>query len=92
MTVGLFSLGQCVITSGAQSALESIHVVPGGLLERHQSGDWTGMTRHDQTANREAVKEGSRVFSAYNLASNVRVYVITEWDRSCTTILLPSEY
>lgn len=92
VTVGLFPLGQCVITPGAQFALESIRIVPVGLLQRHQSGDWSEMDKHDQAENRAAIKHGSRVFSAYNLANDIRVYVITEADRSSTTILLPEEY
>lgn len=61
-------------------------------MARHQSGDWQDRSAHDRAANREAVKNGSRVFSAYALAGTARVYVITEADRSSTTILLPSEY
>ena len=92
MSTLLFPLGRCCITPGAQRKLESINAVPQELLRRHQSGDWDGMDRSDQAANRRAVKDGSRVFSAYQLADAVRVYVITEADRSSTTILLPSEY
>lgn len=87
----LFSLGKCVATAGALRALELLNVQPGTLLRRHQSGDWQGMSRSDQAANREAIKHGARVFSAYKLDA-IRVYVITEADRSSTTILLPSEY
>lgn len=50
------------------------------------------MSKNDQAANREAIKHGSRVFSAYALTATNRVYVITEADRSSTTILLPDEY
>lgn len=92
MTVGLFPLGRCVITPEAQTALESIDVVPFAVLGRHLSGDWSEMDRHDRRANRAAINKGARVFSAYNLANNIRVYVITEADRSSTTILLPNEY
>jgi hypothetical protein len=92
VTVELFPLGQCVITRGALPAIESINVDPAVLLQRHQSGDWLEMCQHDQAENRKAIKNGSRVFSAYNLANSIRVYVITEADRSSTTILLPEEY
>lgn len=92
MSTLLFPLGQCCITPGAQRKLEAINAVPQELLRRHQSGDWNGMDRSDRAANRRAVSDGSRVFSAYQLTDAVRVYVITEADRSSTTILLPSEY
>lgn len=93
MNTLLFPLGQCCITPGAQRKLESINVAPVALLRRHQSGDWQEMDRSDQAANREAIKNGSRVFSAYKLTdARLRVWVITEADRSSTTILLPEEY
>ena len=55
------------------------------------SGDWTEMDKDDQQSNREAVIEGSRIFSAYTI-QGTKFWVITEADRSSTTILLPSEY
>jgi hypothetical protein len=55
------------------------------------SGDWTEMDNEDQQANREAIVEGDRVFSAYTI-QGIKFWVITEADRSATTILLPSEY
>lgn len=92
MSTVLFSLGQCVITPGAQEELASLHVEPAILLRRHQSGDWGNLSEHDQEANREAIIKGLRVFSSYELTPTVRVWVITEADRSATTILLPEDY
>jgi len=89
----LFPLGQCVITPGAQATLDEIGMPPFALLQRHQSGDWGDIDRYDHATNRAAVAQGFRVFSAYEIAGEaVRVWVITEADRSCTTILLPEEY
>ncbi len=86
-------LGQCVMTPGAKNTLESIGIEPFALLRRHQSGDWQDMSRDDQAANRDAIEHGGRVFTAYKLTdAQIRVWVITEADRSSTTILLPSEY
>jgi hypothetical protein len=55
------------------------------------SGDWSEMATEDQQSNRDAITEGSRIFSAYTI-EGVKFWVITEADRSSTTILLPSEY
>ena len=61
------------------------------LLARHALLDPGDLPREDIAANRRAVKHGLRIFSAYTV-NGVRFWVITEWDRSCTTVLLPSEY
>jgi hypothetical protein len=55
------------------------------------SGDWAEMDADDQQANQDAITHGDRVFSAYNI-DKTKFWVITEADRSATTILLPSEY
>lgn len=62
------------------------------LLGRHQSGDWGDLSAEDIKENEFSVKEGFRLLSAYKLETGVKVWVITEADRSVTTILLPSEY
>jgi len=88
----LFSLGQVVSTPGALETLEALGVAPITLLHRHISGDWSDMDTEDQRANRRAIKEGSRVFSSYLIADDTKIWIITEADRSSTTILLPDEY
>ncbi|MCO6451387.1 MAG: hypothetical protein J5I90_11430 [Caldilineales bacterium] len=90
--MALFSLGQIVSTPGALDALEDARVHPLQLLLRHQSGDWGTLDDEDWQANDEAVSSGLRILSAYVLPTNVKVWVITEHDRSVTTLLLPSEY
>ena len=88
----LFSLGKLLSTPGALDALEQAQVHPFELLRRHWSGDWGDLCDEDKHLNDEAVKGGSRIFSAYILPTNTKVWLITEWDRSATTLLLPSEY
>lgn len=87
-----FSGGQLVATPGALSTLADHGVSPMTLLTRHFSGDWGDVSPDDAKANEMALVEGSRLLSRYALASSVSLWVITEWDRSATTILLPSEY
>ncbi len=85
-----FVLGQVVATPGALEALVEAEQTPEEFLARHVQGDWQELDPHDQQANQQAVKEGSRVFSDYTTKLGTRVWVITEWDRSITTLLLPS--
>ncbi len=87
----LFSLGRIVATPYAKDELTRLNYSPLNLLRKHMSGDWTEMDAEDQQSNREAISEGSRVFSAYTI-QGTKFWVITEADRSSTTILLPSEY
>lgn len=88
----LFALGSIYSTPGALAACEASRTPALVLLMRHVAGDWTEMEEPDQAANRLAVRDGSRVFSAYRLSTGVKVWVITEADRSSTTMLLPKEY
>lgn len=88
----LFRLGRKVATPGALEALLEAQMSPLDLLQRHARGDWGEMTEDDLRANRLALHNGERLFSAYNLPTGVRLWVITEWDRSSTCLLLPSEY
>lgn len=92
-----FELGRVMVTRGAAATLGGPHVAM-ALLARHQSGDWGDLGADDRRANDEAIAhEGdpdrqSRVVSAYEVDDRGRFYVITEWDRSVTTILRPDEY
>jgi hypothetical protein len=87
----LFTLGKCVATPYAKEELERLNYSPLNLLRKHMSGDWSEMATEDQQSNRDAITEGSRIFSAYTI-EGVKFWVITEADRSSTTILLPIEY
>jgi len=55
-------------------------------------GDWGELTQEDIDENNRALKEGCRLLSAYRSTNRVKFWIITEWDRSVTTVLLPSEY
>ena len=85
-----FSLGRLVATPGALAALthEEILVAVG----RHAAGAWGELDEADRAANERSLAEGARLVSVYRSAASVRFYVITEWDRSVTTVLLPEEY
>ena len=94
MAEPLFPLGRLVATPGAmkllrRSADEDL-LLP-ALLERHRSGDWRGVPEEDARENEFAVRHGFRIISSYRVAGE-RLWVITECDRSTTTLLLPSEY
>jgi hypothetical protein len=87
-----------VTTPAAIEAIVSGGELPLVYLKRHQRGDWGEVCADDKRANDAAVAhEGDperqeRVLSAYKTPKGTRIWVITEWDRSVTTILLPEEY
>jgi len=87
----LFPLGQLVATPGALALLQDDGQEYTHLIYRHVRGDWGNIDPGDRGMNDDAVRNGDRILSVYNLASG-KVWVITEADRSSTTILLPSEY
>ena len=84
------SLGRLLATPNAVETLppEDIQTA----LRRHVTGDWGDLDAEDKFANEEALLRGDRLFSAYRSESGVKFYVITEWDRSVTTVLLPEDY
>ena len=88
----LFALGRLVGTPGALRALEGAGQLPAEFLARHVTGDWGELCDEDKAENELSIERGLRVFSAYKLHTGAKVWVITEWDRSVTTILLPEEY
>ncbi len=87
-----FSLGQVVATPGALESLQESEQSPLELITRHVTGDWGELGKEDKQENERSVEKGYRILSAYRLKSGEKVWVITEADRSVTTILLPSEY
>ena len=87
----LFKLGRTVATPGALAAMEQAAISPITLLSRHQRGDWGDLDNEDKQSNDQALSLGDRIFSAYQF-DTVKFWVITEYDRSATTILLPEEY
>ena len=88
-----FNLGRLVATPGALRLLDQHQINPLSLVARHVTGDFGDLCAYDLRENERAVEEGLRVFSSYALpGSDAKVWCITEWDRSVTTLLLPSEY
>lgn len=86
-----FPLGQTLATPAALACCERHGISPRTLLRRHGQGDWGGLTVEDQRANEVALESGGRLMSSYQLGQD-RVWVISEADRSATTLLLPAEY
>ena len=91
-TARLFPLGHIVATPPALSVLQQHGIQPLTLLQRHVSGDWGDLDPEDVQANVEALEQGWRLFSSYGIADGVKVWIITEADRSVTTLLMPDDY
>ena len=84
-----FPLGATVITTNAQAHLDPVDIEQG--LSRHAAGDWGELAAEDAAQNDHAVKHGGRLFSVYR-SGDQRFWIITEADRSVTTVLLPMDY
>ena len=84
-----FQLGQLLATPGAVEALQSAGQDALAFIRRHSSGDWGDLSCDDQQANEDALCHGGRIFSAYHTRLNTKLWIITEQDRSATTVLLP---
>jgi hypothetical protein len=88
-----FPLGELVITTNAAAKLNAIEAF--AFLVRHESGDWGEVCDEDRETNENALNDGSRLFSVYEINGEnelkTRFYVITEWNREATTILLPKD-
>ena len=87
-----FALWQIVMTPGAAAAFAATGERPFPFLARHQQGDWGEISPEDATENAFSVAHGFRVLSAYGLRDGTRIWILTDADRSATTILLPDEY
>lgn len=87
-----FPLGKILATPGALKALRDSGQAPLDFLARHACGDWGDVCPDDRAANDRALESGERLLSAYRTNEGSRIWIITEWDRSVTTILLPEEY
>jgi hypothetical protein len=85
-----FDLGQLVATP---AALETLHPEDvRSAVERHAAGDWGDLCEEDLQANQFALDEGLRLLSSYRDRSGIQFWIITEADRSATTVLLPEDY
>ena len=85
-------LGKLAATPGALEALQEAGQSPLDFLSRHAAGDWGEVSAEDKALNDQALRDGERLLSAYRTAKDKKVWVLTEADRSVTTILLPEEY
>ena len=88
----LFHPGRIVATPGAMDALNDSPMQAAALLDRHMAGDWGDICEEDSRANTDALRYGNRLVSVYATQSGARLWIITESDRSATTLLLPDEY
>jgi len=96
-----FELGQVVMTNGINNVITNGGNVADAdkvfdlleCIDRHKRGDWGNLDEDDKMLNDSAVEDGGRIISAYEIGENkVKIWIITEADRSYTTILLPEEY
>ena len=86
----VLAIGRTVITSGAHEILTESDIY--NAIQRHRAGDWGTVSESDWVSNDYAVKNDERVLSSFHTSDGEKFWVITEWDRSATTVLLPSEY
>jgi len=89
--MGHLPLGKVLATPGALKLLLERGVHPFDYLARHATGDWGDLCEHDRKENELSLEQGWRIVSAYSVGEKT-IWVITEADRSVTTILLPEDY
>lgn len=87
-----FDPGQILATPGALAVLEEHQCTPLSLLARHLAGDWGDVPAEDAKLNDNALIVGGRLLSSYTIGGNARIWIISEADRSSTTLLQPAEY
>jgi hypothetical protein len=85
-----FPFGRIAATPNALNTISSDEILR--ALSRHVQGDWGTLEPEDREANEIALKQGGRLFSAYHSTQNIKFWIITECDRSATTVLLPEDY
>jgi hypothetical protein len=88
----VFELGQILATPGALAALQKASQEPGDFLRRHVACDWGDLSDEDQKDNDYSLENGFRLLSSYRTNADDKLWIITEADRSATTLLLPEEY
>ena len=91
-SVGRFALGQTFITPGAEEAIQIAGQTAIEFLRRHMSCDWGELSDDDVQENELSLEQGFRLLSNYQTGKGQQLWIITEADRSATTVLLPSEY
>lgn len=88
----LFPIGALVLTAGIDHLMRERGLDPLPYLRRHACGDWGDLCEDDRRTNDAALENGDRLFSSYQVTPDLKLWIITEWDRSVTTLLLPDEY
>ena len=88
--VAKFRLGRIMTTPNALESLTHDDILTG--IQRHQAGDWGDVEEDDHKANERALIAGTRLWSVYHAHNRLRFWIITEADRSATTVLLPEDY
>lgn len=87
-----FACGQLAMTQGVAYLVQEGSLRPEKYLARHLTGDWGDLSEQDRAANEAALRRGHRLLSSYQITSTLKLWIITEADRSATTLLLPHEY
>lgn len=88
--VAVLRLGRLVATPNALQAISQNDILHG--IRRHQAGDWGDLCDDDKNANDRALVDGTRILSSYKAANGTKYWIITEADRTVTTVLLPEDY
>ncbi len=91
----MLELGKLVMTAGVNAWCQEQPIRPiflAASVARHSECDWGDLDDEDKDENDAAFIGGNRILSAYHSSDGVKIWIITEWDRSVTTILFPSEY
>ena len=87
-----FQAGRLLMTPGVQDLIVNQNLNLATYLSRHLTGDWGDLEADDKRRNDAALRHRERLFSAYKISPDVKIWIITEADRQATTALLPSEY
>lgn len=87
---GKFPLGQIIATKNAVDTLDASDIL--ACIQRHSSCDWGDLTDDDKSMNDLSLEDEGRLLSAYHDSKGTKFWIITEWDRSATTVLLPEDY
>jgi hypothetical protein len=88
--IAVIRLGRIVATPHALASITQDDILVG--IQRHQAGDWGDITTEDREANNRAMAGGARILSAYRAGNGTKFWIITEADRSATTVMLPEDY
>ena len=91
----IVSIGQLLVTAGIRSEIDESSDFERFVrksFSRHATGDWGEMCEEDKAYNDYSLDNDGRLFSSYTYNEDIKIWIITEWDRSATTILFPSEY